>query len=335
MRRIFIDDNVQEVAQYYKDHLFEKHTRKNFVQPKDGLKALEDEIKRNNTAWSPIWMKYAAYLRNLRMHFDEILLLRPNQFKGYHKTYFSKLGKDELSDKTWRNRNNDISFSDEIVKRMHYSTVRSEDMIPCIKKLGIKTCVYCNAQYTSTIEINGAIAKGLYELDHFLPKDEYPFLCISFYNLQPSCGCCNGMKSDKEVEFNLYADVYQEINPFTFELTPASIIRYMLRQDFDVLEIKLTSTDAKLLANHLLRFHTEDLYKTFNAEIEELVWRSKSFNDAFKDQLVMRFKKLFPQHASRKEIIRFLYGFYSKPKDIHKRPLTKVKQDVAAQLDML
>ena len=78
-----------------------------------------------------------------------------------------------------------------------------------------------------------------------------------------------------------------------------------------------------------------NLYKTYADELEELVWKFKSFNLAFKEQLTDRFKKLFPIHATRNDIIRFLYGFYSKEKDVHKRPLTKVKQDVAKQLGMI
>ena len=335
MRRIFIDDKVEEVALYYKDHLFEKHTRRDFVLPKDGLEAFETEIKADR-ATCPLWNHYANYARNLRKHLDEIILLKPSEFNRWYHRYFDRLNKGMLTDKQWRNKAHDVSFSDHIVSIMRYNTVRSEDMVTCVKKLGIKTCVYCNAQYTNTIEIEeGGTVKGRYELDHFWPKDEYPFLCISFYNLQPSCSSCNNWKRDEEAKFNLYTDKYEELNPFTFELTPASLIRYMLRQDAAVLDIKLKSKEAELLSNHLERFHTDNLYKTYADELEELVWKFKSFNLAFKEQLTDRFKKLFPIHATRNDIIRFLYGFYSKEKDVHKRPLTKVKQDVAKQLGMI
>ncbi len=335
MRRIFIDDKVKEVAQYYKDHLFEKHTSRAFIHPKDGLEVFEDEIKAGR-ATCPLWSHYANYVKELRKHFDEILLLKPSEFNTWYYRYSFNLGKKYMTDKKWRNKPGDISFSDHIVKIMHYTTVRSEDMVPCVKNLGIKTCVYCNTQYTNTVSIDddGSI-KGRYELDHFKPKDEYPFLCISFYNLQPCCGSCNRWKSDSTSKFNLYTEDYQELDPFFFELTSASIVRYMLKQNFDVLDVKLRCREAGLRDNHIELFHTEDLYKTYVDELEELIWKYKSFNDAFKIQLLDRFKKLFPLHATRNEIIRFLYNFYSNPKDVHKRPLTKLKQDVAKQLKMI
>lgn len=333
MRRIFIDDKVQEIAQYYKDHLFERHRR--IAHPKKGLEEFETEI-RAGRATCPLWSHYADYVKELRMHFDEILLLKPSEFGTWYHRYFDHLNKDMMTDKKWRNKMGDLPFSEHIVNIMRYNTIRSEDMISCVRRLGIKACVYCNAQYTNTVEVedDGSV-KGRYELDHFWPKDEFPFLCISFYNLQPSCSSCNNGKRDKIALFNLYTDDYDELDPFKFELTAASIVRYMLRQDASVLDVKLKSNNNELLGNHLERFHTEDLYKTYNDELEELVWKYKSFNQAFNDQLVNRFVRLFPRHATRNDIIRFLYGFYSNKKDVHKRPLTKVKQDVAKQLGMI
>ena len=335
MRRIFIDDRVKEVAQYYKNHLLEKHTRRDFIKPKDGLLAFAEEIRRGR-ANCVLWSYYADYAEKLGKHFDEVLMIRPAMFDRWYHRYFDRLNKQMLTDKNWRNRRGDMSFCEHIVKIMHYSTVRSEDMVACLKKLGIKTCVYCNAQYTNTVEISeDGTVKGRYELDHFWPKDEYPFLCISFFNLQPSCASCNKWKRDMHSHFNLYTENYHELDPFAFELTSASIVRYMLTQNLDVLGVKLRCRDAGLRDNHIELFHTEDLYKTYVDELEELIWKYKSFNDAFKIQLLDRFKKLFPQHATRNEIIRFLYNFYSNPKDVHKRPLTKLKQDVANQLKMI
>lgn len=37
---------------------------------------------------------------------------------------------------------------------------------------------------------------GYYDLDHGKPKAKYPYLCTSFFNLQPACPSCNRKKSD-------------------------------------------------------------------------------------------------------------------------------------------
>ena len=78
--------------------------------------------------------------------------------------------------------------------------------------LGIKACPYCNAE---DIVIQDLQKEGVYirnsELDHFYPRELYPYLSISLYNLVPSGSICNGgnCKHNK--------DTYQIqlVNPFS------------------------------------------------------------------------------------------------------------------------
>ena len=329
MKKILITDEIRGMAKDYAMRLL------NQEGAIDSLRHLKSQLTGNE----------AKYVECIIRNLPAILEMLPWNYTNFHQQHFALFDKGGARAIDFSHR---ILLSDDggspkekafymhIVAALKYDVVQQKLFPECVRKMGIRACVYCNAQYTNTVEIEeGGTVKGRYELDHFWPKDEYPFLCISFYNLQPSCSSCNNWKRDEEAKFNLYTDKYEELNPFTFELTPASLIRYMLRQDAAVLDIKLKSKDAELLSNHLERFHTDNLYKTYADELEVLVWKFKSFNPAFKEQLTDRFKKLFPIHATRNDIIRFLYGFYSKEKDVHKRPLTKVKQDVAKQLGMI
>lgn len=49
-----------------------------------------------------------------------------------------------------------------------------------------RVCPYCNRNYIGDINSN-----TIYHLDHFWPKDDYPILAASFFNLVPSCASCN------------------------------------------------------------------------------------------------------------------------------------------------
>lgn len=331
MRRIFITDAIQDLAEEYEKNLFAKKDKR-FVRPKDGLKNLEKQIRDNKTAWNVNWQDYADYVNYVWNHLKEIILLHPSQFDDYKRNHLNMLSDAQLKDKEWRGTSK--SFSDMIIEVMRYKEVRETEMISFVEKLGIKACVYCNSQHTATVHIDAQEVKGGYELDHYKAKDTYPFLCISFFNLQPCCGSCNKWKSNKDGLFNLYTDDPNEmINPFEFGLSSASIVRYMLSQDAGSLEISFDSDDKALLTNHEELFHTTKLYEGFRDTAEELVWRSKINNEAYMKQLVERFARLFPNH--REEITRFLYGFYSKESDIHKRPLTKLQQDIARQLKQI
>lgn len=333
MRRIFITSSVKKLAEDYRDNLFVGRN-KNFHKPLANLSSFENEIRTNNTKWSPRWNDYADYVKAIIDHFQEILTLKPSEFDGFQKKYFSMLSFDEIKSTGWKSSSN-VAFYLKIVELMRYDEVRASELIPYIEKLGIRTCVYCNSQYTVTTHVNKNEVKGGYQLDHYYPKAKYPFLCISFFNLQPSCGCCNNWKEEKQIEFNLYTDITRVgvINPFSFRLDKASMVRYMLSQDCHTLEIVFDSNDKNLLHNHEMVFHTSKLYENFKDEAEELLWKKKISNSAYIEQLQIMFQKTFPN--IRGSFNRYLYGIYDNEKDIHKRPLTKMKQDIARQLKLI
>lgn len=327
MKRILITNGIQLMAEQYRDGLF-KNESSRFVKPKDKLKELRSKIY-SDKANIPLWREYTAYINAIIERFDSILILHPKKFENYKKDHFSMLDDKQLKEKIFRNNN---TFYDLVVKAMRYKEVRETEIVKYIEKLGIKTCVYCNAQYANTIHYLSQL-KASYEIDHYKPKSKYPFLCISFFNMQPSCASCNRWKSDDESSFNLYTDDYKNLNPFLFSLKESSIIKYMLVQSSDVLNIMIGSQEPGLVFNHNKRFHVDALYQSFKDEAEELLWKYKTRNDTYINQLIDSFQKKFPY--KRDEIKRFLYGFYSHEKDIHKRPLTKMKQDVAKQLKLV
>lgn len=79
-------------------------------------------------------------------------------------------------------------------------------------KLDLKTCCYCNNNYTFSIT-EGQKKVMRPDLDHFLPKSEHPLLALSFYNLIPSCKICNQtLKHDVSFNYEDYISPYEN-NP--------------------------------------------------------------------------------------------------------------------------
>ena len=333
MRRILITDRVKGIARDYRDNLF-KGRNVNFEKPKDRLQALLDDINIKKGAGYYNWSFYSQYLQNLINHYDDLLDLKPSEFKSYYSLYFSD-PRGLLAEKKWRKKTKAgrSPFYEEVVKLMRYEDVREKEIIPYLAQLEIHTCVYCNTQYTPTIHVKKGRLIGGFELDHNFPKSKYPFLCTSFFNLYPVCANCNGWKVGREAEFVLYSEDPTQLNPFSFKLDRASIIKYMLFQDPELLEIVFDSNDKTLLSSHNLLFHTEKYYGAFREVAEELIWKSKTRNAVYKRQLIDSFLKLFPR--KHVDVDRFLYGFYFDPKDIHRRPLTKLQQDIAKQLNII
>jgi len=63
----------------------------------------------------------------------------------------------------------------------------------------VRFCPYCNADTVYAIKVNGRHVRS--DLDHFFPKDKYPFLATSLYNLIPSCSRCNSpIKYNRDID---------------------------------------------------------------------------------------------------------------------------------------
>jgi len=140
------------------------------------------------------------------------------------------------------------SLKDEIVERLGYSSLRSSFYPKYFQKIGIKACVYCNSQLTVSTESIKKINKkkiryiktykAKFQVDHYYPKVEYPYLSISLFNLYPVCASCNNSKSDKELIFELYSDNPTKLNKsdFEFSFVDGSVARYKTSKDIDDIE---------------------------------------------------------------------------------------------------
>lgn len=314
------DDYCVDVIQNYKSDI------------KSDLIAMMKRIYKDKR---PNYRLYAGYVQCIINYFDQILKLKMEDFNTFIKDHLSFYTVDLSSNKWFKAKRNDVykgSFYKTLVNKMRYNSVRKNEYINAINEIGIRTCVYCNAEYTPIYTSNGK-CKARFEADHFYSKDKYPFLCISFYNLLPCCPYCNKTKNKYPSFFYLYTNDYRKLSPFQFSLEKNSIIDYKRNYDASKLKICIDCNEAGLLKNHNDRFHIENLYSSFKNEAEEILWKAMTRNRSYMEQLKASYSYIFGSFDV--DQIRFLYGFYKKRSDIHKRPLTKMKQDIAKQLKIL
>jgi hypothetical protein bfra3_06232 len=322
MRRILIDEKVKKIARKYAMNLFKKRAD-NFEKPLTRLKKLSESLCKKEQ------VPYKLYVDNIISFYDEIILLKPNEFEKFKKEKFNMLKDNQLSvlipgfPKAKK-------FYEAVVDSMRYDEVQKAEIRPYMKELGLNTCVYCNASYAVATDDR----KATFQVDHWLPKSEYPFLCISFFNLYPACMHCNQLKSKKTTcNFCLYTDNSDLLDPFKFSIDDKSIIKYMLFNNADLLKVNLKSDKfPKDAEEHFNSFYLGGLYSQFSDEIEEIVWKAKIYNESYRNQLLAAYNKNFPfnMHAFK----RFYLGFYPDAKDVHKRPLTLLKQSIAKEMGL-
>lgn len=317
MRRILITADVVQIANDYATNLF-KNRRADFVSPLMKLKELSAKFRDNNHS------NYADYIDKIIEKYDEILKLKPSQFQNFRNQHFSNLDEAQLRAKVIDQE----VFYEQVVQAMRYDEVQKTEIRPYMKKLGIKACVYCNAAYAVVTDDN----KAAFQVDHYYPKSKYPFLCTSFFNLQPSCMHCNQIKSQNtNYEYCMYTDDYNKLDPFYFTIEDRSIIKYMLSHDNSDLKYKLNSNAGDDANQHASFFHIDGLYSQYSDAVEELVWKAKIYNNAYLKQLQSAYLKKFPYNID--DFKRFVLGFYPDAKDVNLRPLTLLMQGIAKDMN--
>lgn len=63
-----------------------------------------------------------------------------------------------------------------------------------IERVGIEVCPYCGRNYIFSVAKRTKTNPNTRvkpQIDHFLPKTDYPYLALNYYNLIPSCTLCN------------------------------------------------------------------------------------------------------------------------------------------------
>ncbi len=265
------------------------------------------------------------YLDLLIDKFEDIVKSNPIKINKYKEQFDNIISGLEMS------RNHKI-FKNELINRMGYSSLRNDFYANYFRKTEIKACVYCNSQLAVTVKTIKGIKSAKYQVDHFLPKSEYPCFSISFFNLLPVCGPCNGKKSANSVDFNVYSEDSLDLkeSPFKFKLDKKSIISYRINGIKEKLKIEFIDSKKKGFNES---FDIEGIYATQKDLAEELVLKSIIYNRSYLESLKKSFNKLYPNKIPMAE--RLLVGNYTREKDIHRRPMSKFTQDIAKQLKII
>lgn len=296
---------------------------------------------------------FSDYVRAINRNYGFIITAKPDEMdvnNGVVATLFNGCNVRDMAFEFpvyWR-QNDGIykqvkkKFYQLVTDALCYDDVQEKIFPKYVKKLGIKSCVYCNAQYVISAKRGktdaGKNYRATFTIDHYWPKSKYPHLATSFFNLYPTCATCNQTKSARDPIFELYVkptDPVEERNPFEFRLDKASFVKYSMSGDADDLEIKFgtrTGIPAQRATEYENYFHVEKLYGNLKDTVEEVIWKYRVYNKAGRQALKDSYEHLLPHESDWN---RFVLGNYDREEDIHKRPLAKLVQDVAKQLGVI
>lgn len=238
--------------------------------------------------------------------------------------------------------------------------------------LNVNACVYCNRLFTFTLDRvdqarrlkkNKAVklklkdidsARTRPELDHFYPKDQYPYLALSLYNMIPSCHVCNSnFKGKRALNFDLY------LHPFEDDFHDAIKIKAVLRNRVQLQDLidqgklsgnvndyfgtqlfvgKLNSFDLvfvprstaqssinKKAENHIQLFALKELYDMHKAQASRMIKNAIVHGSGAVADIFSRHPGLF---HSEEEVRSSLMGNETDPDKINQSPLSKLTIDI-------
>ena len=206
-----------------------------------------------------------------------------------------------------------------------------------IEAIGVKVCPYCNRVFVENIEFKaGGPVKG--QLDHFYPKDKYPYLAISRYNLVPCCPFCNGSsgKGNKDPR------KVKMVNPYSLKDTQGLMFKTNIRRKgFLNLETCAGAVDVEVdvkkrpeMKNNNNVFHLAEIYNHHKDYVAEMWYRYNMMKtpayQQFAKEMMGKKAKRGPWmiSMSKADWERVIYGVYTEEKDYHRRPMSKFCMDI-------
>lgn len=225
----------------------------------------------------------------------------------------------------FHNKKEPSYFKDEILNVLNYKGLRSSFFPLLFKELDIKACVYCNSQLTLAVEKANGEVSAKFQLDHYYPKDQYPYLSIALFNLYPVCASCNLSKSNNPLQFVLYDDNLSD--NFKFKIDKTSKVKFLLTKNRDDLKIEFEG-DAAFED----MFNINAIYETQVDVAEEIVIKSLIYNESYRKKLKENFLN---NKISDSLINRYILGNYVEKNKIHKRPMSKFMQDIGKDIGLI
>ena len=217
----------------------------------------------------------------------------------------------------------------------HDSNTQQDIGYKYMKMLNVRTCPYCNRQYTFTIR-RDRNDEGKFctrpEFDHFYEKSNYPLLALSFFNLIPSCHECNHGKLTGRVGVNPYFNGFsskfriQDNHMQTLNKNEIQRIR-------NIDEFTLGFDNPTEEENYNIQsFGLLSQYKEHRDYVQEIIEKSVTYDTVLKQGILETFQGTF---HSLSDIHQFVWGKYLDNNNYENCPLSKLTNDILDQLGII
>lgn len=174
-----------------------------------------------------------------------------------------------------------------------YKSFRSKNVgewngLKLIENLGVNICPYCGMNYISSVNKKNKKVISIASLDHYLPKNEYPFLAMNIYNLIPSCRNCNSIFKYKENDAIIYP-FYESLDDLiTFNIKNLDVLIDTIINVNQNANIKIAIIPNELnvrINRHIEKLALEERYSIFQNIAKSLIQKRYMYNENYLNNL--------------------------------------------------
>lgn len=269
----------------------------------------------------------------IQSNLEVILKSKPTVLYKKHQEFINHPKFNSLSNKKTR----------KIFNYKYFSTKSDNggyDAYGLAKKISVRTCLYCNRNYTLTVQKGSRRTDKITrpEFDHFFDKDDHPLLALSIYNLIPSCKTCNSsLKGRKKFNLknNLHPFIDDVVNYYNFKYKPhdvKSIIGGGSNLEIEIIvNSGVRSLDKKIEKSKEI-FRLEEIFSAHSEELKDLFDIRHRYSQKYFEEL---FKKYALLGLKYDEVYKTVFGAYHQESEFSKRPFSKLKKDILKELGII
>lgn len=270
----------------------------------------------------------------IKKNLEEIIKGKPSKLKNLNsrfkslKTYKStKILKGKIS---------------KIFNYKHFATKKDNayDGYDLAQKLNIKTCLYCNRNYTLTVLKGKKKIEKITrpEFDHFFDKSENPLLALSVQNLIPSCKVCNSTLKGRK-KFNLISNLHpykdEVINFYNYAFVPHDVTSIIGGTSNVSVKLNIVSgnidIDKKIKKSNEI-FKLEDIMSAHSDELKDLFDIRYKFSERYFEELFNKYQSL---GLNYEDVYKIVFGVQYNEVNFCNRPFSKLKKDILTELGII
>lgn len=204
-----------------------------------------------------------------------------------------------------------------------------------ISRVDIEICPYCGRNYIYYAEHptkSNPYTMVKPDIDHFLPKSEYPYLAMNYYNMIPSCISCNRMPckwgndpigETRDKEYLMHPYDFRE-KDITFSYKPT--VRLF---DKDSIEVRMTCQTTDLEVGYKTWLNLDQFYAKHNGIVKNMYVRLESLQRSYQTFMGENFS--IPKEFIDR-IPEIVFGYKLESEKAKEELMYKFKKDIYMQM---